>query len=426
MATKIRPVSTRRGENPRIEEKQDKTTRIRPISTRRGENPRIMARVMNDETEHLYLEYNFGRYKAYDPKTGREVIKQDRRKEALNHFLWQKVGRDDDKKNHNEETLRVCEKIRWEREQELLEDKHGHRLKSRMKINLIEVLQAYEEAFSLEMRYAIRSFRRFIAESEEYSRFRNKLEPQYFSASLIADYVTYLESHCKGSGATTFYKRFKRAITRIAAKEKLDIGKAFTDEDGRTIKAKNAGEAQKEILTPEEIQRIADTQAEGIDEEVRRAFIFSCLTGLRWSDVKALTFGNIDLKSGVINFVQKKTKGRVKQEITPAVAALLGNKLGMNKQQRVFRLPATNTDGNYHLDKVVKAAGIEKHITWHCARHSFCTLSATVAAEEGIDSKTLQNCMGHKDMNMTQHYIHESDKQRKRLLEAVQGKIRIV
>ena len=407
-----------------LKKKDKMASRIRRISTRRGENPRIMARILNDGTEHLYLEYNFGRYKALDKKTGREVVKQDRRKEALNHFLWQKVGRDDEKKTHNEEAMRVCEEIRWEREQELLEDKHGHRLKSRMKVNLIAVLQAYEKAFSLELRYAIRSFFRFIEETE-YNRFKKNLEPQYFSASMVADYVTYLESKCKGSGAITFYKRFKRAITRIAAKEKLDIVKAFTDAEGRTIKAKNAGEAMKEILTPEEIQRIADTQAEGIDEEVRRAFIFSCLTGLRWSDVKALTFGNIDLKSGVINFLQKKTKGRVKQEITPAVAALLGNKLSMSKAQRVFKLPKTNTDGNYHLDKVVKAAGIEKHITWHCARHSFCTLSATVAAEEGIDTKTLQECMGHKDMNMTQHYIHESDKQRKRLLEAVQNKIRI-
>lgn len=399
-------------------------SRIRRISTRRGENPRIMARIMNDETEHLYLEYNFGRYKAYDPKTGREVIKQDRRKESLHRFLWQKTGGDDKKKEHNEKTLRLCEKIRWECEEALLEDKQGHRLESRMKVNLVAVLQAYEKAFSLEIRYAIRSFFRFINETE-YSRFKNNLEPHYFSASMIADYVAYLESNCKGSGAITFYKRFKRAITRIAAKEKLDIVKAFTDAEGRTIKAKNAGEAMKEILTPEEIQCIADTQAEGIDEEVRVAFLFSCLTGLRWSDVKALTFGNIDLKSGVINFLQKKTKGRVKQEITPAVAALLGNKLSMSKAQRVFKLPKTNTDGNYHLDKVVKAAGIDKHITWHCARHSFCTLSATVAAEEGIDTKTLQECMGHKDMNMTQHYIHESDKQRKRLLEAVQSKIRI-
>ena len=64
-----------------------------------------------------------------------------------------------------------------------------------------------------------------------------------------------------------------------------------------------------------------------------------------------------------------------------------------------------------------KKAGIDKHITWHCARHSFGTNMAAAAASEGLPITVVQTLMGHSTIQYTQRYTRVSDNQKKAAME---------
>ncbi|WP_446715143.1 tyrosine-type recombinase/integrase [Cloacibacterium sp. TD35] len=57
------------------------------------------------------------------------------------------------------------------------------------------------------------------------------------------------------------------------------------------------------------------------------------------------------------------------------------------------------------LKKWVESAGINKHITWHCARHTF----ATSLVYEDVGINTVSALLGHKDLRQTQIYVRTAE-----------------
>jgi integrase len=109
---------------------------------------------------------------------------------------------------------------------------------------------------------------------------------------------------------------------------------------------------------------------------VWRSFLFACNTGLRWCDIYALRFSSVDIENSMLNLIQQK----VKDHSSKAVLHLNLNKNALSllkkyigkPNEKVFQLPTYNYSLRL-LDHIVKDAGIEKHITFHCGRHSFIT-----------------------------------------------------
>lgn len=66
---------------------------------------------------------------------------------------------------------------------------------------------------------------------------------------------------------------------------------------------------QKEILLPEEIDRLVATRFDGEKTEIHRAFIFGLYTGARWCDTSKLTYRNVDYTTKTLRFQQQKPKG---------------------------------------------------------------------------------------------------------------------
>lgn len=135
----------------------------------------------------------------------------------------------------------------------------------------------------------------------------------------------------------------------------------------RGIEGFSGEEGTRMYLTLEEVRKLVDAQCDF--PEIKRAFLFSCLTGLRRSDILKLTWGEVQKQGDFtrIIFRQKKTGGQEYLDITPQAADLLGER--GKPGDHVFGDIRYPSDTNHAIKEWCLRAGIDKHITFHCARH---------------------------------------------------------
>ena len=166
-------------------------------------------------------------------------------------------------------------------------------------------------------------------------------------------------------------------------------------------------DSEREFLTIEELKRLIATDC--AREQVKKAFLFSCFSGLRMSDVKALTWGKIkdtpDGKTKFISIKMQKTKKYINLPLSQDALKCLEEK--ESDDVPIFKLP-TKTQINVHITNWVKAAGIKKHITFHCARHTFATMMLTL----GADIYTTSNMLGHSNVATTKIYAKIIDEKK--------------
>ena len=157
--------------------------------------------------------------------------------------------------------------------------------------------------------------------------------------------------------------------------------------------------SHKQYLTPDELKRFmaSDERSPGV-AEAQRAFGFACLTGLRISDIKALRWSDIkrNKETNTLVIVQKKTKALNAVPIGNTALSWMPLKCD---DDFVFHLPAkANVDAA--LKRIAKKVGIEKNISFHCARHTFGILVQAVTG----NIETTKKLMGHKSLKSTAIY----------------------
>jgi integrase/recombinase XerD len=211
------------------------------------------------------------------------------------------------------------------------------------------------------------------------------------NALIIEDFIEFLEANSAGEGASSYYSRFKKMIKQAYRK------KFMKDNVLDFVERKVKGKAKrKDTLTLDELKVLAATPTES--SEVRRAFLFSTVSGLRWIDVKSLRWGSINIETRQMNILQSKTSEDVATPLNETAIKLLG-KPGESKEL-VFDLPTAN-GANKTLKAWVKRGGIGKKITWHNARHSF----GTNLILNKVDVLTASELLGHTSMKHTRRYV---------------------
>ena len=163
-------------------------------------------------------------------------------------------------------------------------------------------------------------------------------------------------------------------------------------------------EGTRMYLTLDELKILAATECEY--PEIKRAFLFSCLTGLRRSDVINLKWRDVSDMSGFtrIIFKQVKTKGQEYLDISPQAAELMGER--GEDDDNVFGYIHTPGNTNDVLKRWVLRAGIKKDISFHCGRHTFAVLMLDL----GTDIYVVSKLLGHKLLQTTQIYAKVLDK----------------
>ncbi|MDM1064809.1 site-specific integrase [Myroides odoratimimus] len=173
------------------------------------------------------------------------------------------------------------------------------------------------------------------------------------------------------------------------------------------IKSFEQAESQREYLTFNEVQQLANTECKY--EVLKRAFLFSCLTGLRWSDIHNMTWSEVrdEDDSSRVNFRQEKTDGVEYLYISTQARELLGERKG--NRDRVFIGLRYSAVYNNAIVLWCNKAGISKHITFHSARHT----NAVLLLENGADIYTVSKRLGHREIRTTAIYAKIVDEKMK-------------
>ena len=255
-------------------------------------------------------------------------------------------------------------------------------------------------------------------------RLLKKFKPQLYFSQLNYEYISSLDSYMLRDGYAVntiarHMKVLKQYINRAIVFEYIQTS-PFRKYKIRSAETERESLSEKELFLMEQYREQQENRNEILD-----AFLFSCYSGLRYSDMCRLTKQHIILlnrKRWIVIRTQKTdTDIRV-----PIYLIFEGKGLKLLKEIRrsrgiVFRLPDSQTV-NRELKRICKKIGVKKHITFHSARHT----CATLLLYKGVNITTVQKILGHKSVKTTQIYsaitdltiekdIKKSNKKRKRV-----------
>ena len=230
----------------------------------------------------------------------------------------------------------------------------------------------------------------------------NEITPMF-----ITDFELYLRTTCKCSYNTTakFLQFFKRIIL-IACNNGILIGDPFANYKIRL------GKVDRGYLSEDEIKIILKKKmvSERL-ENVRDLFIFSCFTGLAFSDIHGLRKEHIVEDSNGVRWIRK---GRQKTKIMCNIPLIeiplkILEKYSTNeycKKYGVLFPVLCNQKMNAYLKELADICGIKKTLTTHVGRHTF----ATFALANGVSIESVAKMLGHTNVQMTRHYARVLDR----------------
>lgn len=181
----------------------------------------------------------------------------------------------------------------------------------------------------------------------------------------------------------------------------------------KKVRSFDQAESQREYLTFDEMQSLA--KAECKYPILKNAFLFSCLAGLRWSDINTMVWSEVrdEGENCKINFRQQKTDSVEYLYISKQARGLLGKRA--EPKDRVFKGLKYSVTYNTEIVRWCNRAGIQKHITFHSARHT----NAVLLLENGADIYTVSKRLGHRELKTTEIYAKIVDKNMKAAAEII-------
>ena len=287
----------------------------------------------------------------------------------------------DIQRHHNSEALAILEAKRAQLILNHQSANSGYFLQHKLKSNFFEYYEGFVKSNrkygNRHLENSLNAFRTFVG--------KESISAQAITEKLCRKFQEYLLGKYHGETPSGYFMRFKRVLKK-ATKDGY-----FRHNPSEEIPARVGGNKKlKEILTAEEYSKLMNTPC--LNHEVKKAFVFSLYTGLRWVDVKSLSWSMI--KNDSVSIIQNKTK--IPLEIP--LHSIAKSTLGERKEGLVFHLP-TQDGANKILAKWCMDANLDKHITWHCARHSFSVL----LQKKGVDIATIAGILGHTSSK----YVHD-------------------
>ena len=365
---------------------------------------RIRFKQLSNGNQSIYLEYYTG-----DVIRKENYVGGKRKYEFLKLYLIPERTRED--KAKNEATLALAKAIQSRRIVEVQNDAHGFQNTNKSRVNLLDYLenigkQSAEQGSRNYARTVLKLFR------GDYIAFRD-VDKEFLSE--FTDFLRQMPKASKygvlktggrlsnnsvvsyyGTLRTAINRAYKEGIITVNPTKEFDFASKVRQEPSR-----------REYLTIDELKTLINTECR--HEIVKRAFLFSCLCGLRVSDIRKLRWCDLQRSGGRvrIEITMQKTKEPLYLPISDEALKWLPERGEANGSDFIFPLTHEGTV-NDTLQHWAKVAGITKHISFHVSRHTHATMMLTL----GADLYTVSKLLGHKNIATTQIYAKIVDKKK--------------
>ncbi|PRY11909.1 site-specific recombinase XerD [Pontibacter ummariensis] len=355
---------------------------------------KLRRKPISQGRQTLYLDF-------YPPIPHPDTGKLTRR-EFLSLYLYENPKAPFDKQ-HNKETLLLAENVRAQRQLEVQHRQYGFLSAEQRNRRLLDYYREQADkrngSNSGNWQSSIYYMEQFFHEGVKLSELNVAACDDFKRYLLTAKSQRSRKRTLSRNTALSYFNKFK-ATLRQAYKEDL----LKTDLNFK-VSSIRAAETKREYLTLEELQALSDTAC--LLPILKQAAIFSALTGLRFSDIRNLTWGELQeskAEGHYLQFRQQKTNGVEVLPIPEQAVRLLGEK--GPPTERIFKDLEYSAYNNTLLREWVKEAGITKYITFHCFRHTYATLQLSL----GTDIYTVSKLLGHRELKTTQIYAKVIDK----------------
>ena len=380
------------------------------LTVKLKEPVRIRFKQLSNGNQSIYLDYYTG-----DVIRKENYVGGKRKYEFLKLYLIPERTRED--KAKNEATLALAKAIQSKRIVEVQNDAHGFQNTNKSKVNLLDYLenigkQSAEQGSRNYARTVLNTVRALKLFRGDYIAFRD-VDKEFLSE--FTDYLRQMPKASKygvlktggrlsnnsvvsyyGTLRTAINRAYKEGIITVNPTKEFDFASKVRQEPSR-----------REYLTLDELKTLINTECR--HEIVKRAFLFSCLCGLRVSDIRKLRWCDLQRSGGRvrIEITMQKTKEPLYLPISDEALKWLPERGEANDSDFIFPLTHEGTV-NDTLQHWAKVAGITKHISFHVARHTHATMMLTL----GADLYTVSKLLGHKNIATTQIYAKIVDKKK--------------
>ncbi|WP_064974541.1 site-specific integrase [Alistipes provencensis] len=331
--------------------------------------------------ESLYLEF----YPAIRcPETMKMIYK-----EYLGIYIFQNP-QNLIQKEYNDEMLLKAEGIRSMRVQAVINEQYGFLDKHKLKGDFLAFFRSVVARKDPKWRMVYRHFERFAGGKCTYGEVTVELCRKFREYLTTTHQLKFTKKKMRRNSAASYFSTF-RALLKVAYRDKL-IRENVND----FLEKLEYEDTRREFLTLDELKRLADTPCD--IPMLRRAAIFSCFTGLRISDILQLEWKDISQASDGGWWMRIRTE-KTETEATLPISDEALEYCGTPGTGKVFAgLERSMTQ--HPLFKWIRKAGIERHITFHCFRHTFATLQIAL----GTDIFTVSKMLTHRNVSTTQIY----------------------
>ena len=329
----------------------------------------------------LYLDY-------YPPIRHPHSMKMTRR-ESLGIYLYDKPN-SYIQKEFNNEMMMKAEAIRSIRVQAIINEKYDFLDKNKAKYDFLQYFK--EKARQKDQKWVKvqMHFSNFVQGECTFGDVTVDLCNKFREYLLNAKQLKNSHLRISQNTASGYFSTF-RALLKIAYKEKL-----LRENINDFLESIETTDVKKEYLTLKELKVLAATHCD--IPVLKSASIFSCMTGLRISDILNLRWSEIEHASEG-GFCMRIRTEKTNTETTLPISDEALQWCGERSTGKVFK-GLTRSMTQHHLKAWVASAGISKSISFHCFRHTFATLQIAL----GTDIYTVSKMLTHKNVSTTQIY----------------------
>lgn len=235
----------------------------------------------------------------------------------------------------------------------------------------------------------------------------------HVNEDFVIDLKNFLLTRCNLSpnSANCYFQKIK-ACLHIAEEDKI-----INNLSWRRIGNIKVARKKIEALTQVEFELLAKTPLKS--RGTARGFLFSCLTGLRYSDTKKLTFGEIDFTKNEINLTQKKTGNVVGIPLVPAAKDLALENIPAGTLPHSSSLVFDDLGSPQTVNRELKAWEklVKPKMHYHLSRATF----ASNIYEQTEDIYAVSRLLGHQNVGTTQQYLRITGKKLKNVVQIALG-----